>query len=63
MPPVDQTVFDRGCVAGHVKPRQGLMPDLPGEQAGDEQVVDGLHCLITQQAPGMVLKPTPGQPL
>jgi hypothetical protein len=45
MPPVDQAVFGRGCVAGHAKPRQDLMPDLLGEQAGDEKVVDSLHCL------------------
>ena len=37
-------------MAGHPQPGQGLVPDLPREGAGEEEVVHGLRCLVAEGA-------------
>jgi hypothetical protein len=35
---------------------QGFEPNLSGERAGDEQVINGSHALVTERAAGVVAK-------
>ena len=51
------------CSGRHLEPSKDFMPDLAGERALQDDVVDGFGCLITKQAAWVVLEAAAGEPV